>query len=98
MPVVVGDVAESRIYLNNKKKAAIKAGLLFDEKILPEDVDMPTLLKTIENLNQDPTVHGIIVQLPIPKHLDEFVICNSVLTSKDVDGFTIKNLGHLVQG
>ena len=98
VPVVVGDVAESRIYLNNKKKAAIKAGLDFEEKILPENVDMPTMLKTLDDLNKDPNVHGIIVQLPLPKHLDEFVICNSVMTSKDVDGFTIKNLGNLVQG
>jgi len=98
VPVVVGDVAESRIYLDNKRKSAIKHGLAFEEKVLPEDVDMPTLLKAIEDLNNDTSVHGIIVQLPLPKHLDEFAICNAVKTAKDVDGFTIKNLGNLVQG
>ena len=98
VPVVVGDVAASRIYLDNKRKAAIKAGLVFEEKVVPNDIDQATLLNIIDDLNQDPTVHGIIVQLPIPKHLDEFAICNAVDTVKDVDGFTIKNLGNLVQG
>ena len=98
VPVVVGDVAESRIYLDRKKAAALKAGLEFEEKIIPDTVDMPTMLKTIHDLNADPQVHGIIVQLPIPKHLDEQAVCNSVDVVKDVDGFTCRNLGNLVQG
>ena len=98
VPVVVGNVAESRIYLDRKRAAALKAGLEFEEKIIPDTVDMPTMLKTIQDLNADPSVHGIIVQLPIPKHLDEQVVCNSVDVTKDVDGFTCRNLGNLVQG
>ena len=98
VPVVVGDVAESRIYLDRKKAAALKAGLEFEEKIIADTVDMPTMLKTIQDLNADPGVHGIIVQLPIPKHLDEQAVCNSVDVVKDVDGFTCRNLGNLVQG
>lgn len=95
---VVGDVAESRIYLDRKKAAALKAGIAFEERQIPDNVDMPTILKTIEDLNQDRSVHGIIVQLPIPRHLDEQLVCNTVATEKDVDGFTSKNLGNLVQG
>ena len=70
---VVGNVPESRIYLDRKKAAALKAGLEFEEKQMSEDVKMPEILETIENLNRDPAVHGIIIQLPIPKHLDEQV-------------------------
>ena len=95
---VVGNVAESRIYLDRKKAAALKAGLDFEEKHISEDVQMPEILETIENLNSDPSVHGIIIQLPIPKHLDEQLVCNTVATAKDVDGFTSQNLGNLVQG
>ncbi len=98
VPVVVGDVAESKIYLDRKKKAAEKAGIAFEEKIIPVDVDMPTILKEIESLNADKSVHGIIVQLPIPQHLEEQTVCNTVITEKDVDGFTSHNLGKLVQG
>ena len=72
-PLVVGNVAESRIYLDRKKAAALKAGLEFEEKQISENVQMPEILETIENLNRDPSVHGIIIQLPIPKHLDEQV-------------------------
>lgn len=98
VPIVVGDVAESRIYLDRKKAAASKAGLDFEEHFLPEDVDMSTILKVIDSLNNDPGVHGIIVQLPIPSHLNEHIVCNSVHFTKDVDGFTSHNLGSLVQG
>ncbi len=98
VPVVVGDVAQSRVYLDRKRAAAIKAGLDFEERHVPPDVDQVSMLKILEDLNQDPLVHGIIVQLPIPKHLDESLICNSVKTAKDVDGFTSQNLGNLVQG
>ena len=90
---VVGNVAESRLYLDRKKAAALKAGIAFEEKQIPENVDNATMLKTIEELNADPSVHGIIVQLPIPKHLDEQLVCNTVATAKDVDGFTSQNLG-----
>ena len=93
---VVGDVAESRIYLDRKKAAALKAGIAFEERQIPDNVDMPTILKTIEDLNQDRSVHGIIVQLPIPRHLDEQLVCNTVATEKDVDGFTSKNLGKKI--
>ena len=79
---VVGNVAESRIYLDRKKAAALKAGLDFEERNIPETVDQKSLLNVIQELNLDPKVHGIIVQLPIPKHLDEQLICNSVATEK----------------
>lgn len=98
VPVVVGTVPESRIYVERKKKAAKDLGVEFDECILPKDVGMATLLSTIDALNKDESVHGIIVQLPLPDHLDEWRVCNAVNTNKDVDGFTSRNLGRLVQG
>lgn len=99
VPVVVGDdVAESQIYIKNKKNAAAQAGLDCRILTLPKSIDPPSLLKEIRGLNQDPNVHGIIVQLPLPDHLPEQVVCNAVAVEKDVDGFTTKNLGSLVQG
>ena len=71
VPVVVGNVAESRIYLDRKRAAALKAGLEFEEKIIPDTVDMPTMLKTIQDLNADPSVHGIIVQFPLTGSLPQ---------------------------
>lgn len=95
---VVGNDPASRIYLNRKKAAALKAGLDFEEIQLPDTVQMPEMLSTIKDLNHDRSVNGIIIQLPIPKHLDEQLVCNTVTTGKDVDGFTSRNLGNLVQG
>ena len=70
---VVGNDPASRIYLNRKKAAALKAGLDFEEIQLPDTVQMPEMLSTIKDLNHDRSVNGIIIQLPIPKHLDEQV-------------------------
>jgi len=98
VPVVVGKVPESEVYIKHKVKAAAKAGLDCRVLRLPEGTDQFSLLGHIDSLNKDPNVHGIIVQLPLPPHMDEQVVCNAVDMTKDVDGFTTKNLGSLVQG
>ena len=98
VPIVVGNVAESQVYINHKVKAAAKAGVDCSVQHYPNEITQVELLEKIHELNQDPSVHGIIVQLPLPQHLDEHIICNAVFTSKDVDGFTSSSLGRLVQG
>ena len=98
VPVVVGNVAESQVYIKHKVKAAEKAGVDCQVSHFPNEISQADLLNELNALNKDPSVHGIIVQLPLPSHLDEHVICNSVCISKDVDGFTSPSLGRLVQG
>ena len=98
VPIVVGNVAESQVYINHKVKASRKAGLECEVQNYSNDISQTELLGKLDELNQDNSVHGVIVQLPLPSHLDEHVICNAVHVSKDVDGFTSPNLGRLVQG
>ena len=98
VPVVVGNVPESEVYIKRKVAAAEKYGLDCTVLRLPEDIDEINLLGHIQTLNQDPTVHGIIVQLPLPPQVNEQAVCNAVDEVKDVDGFTTRNLGSLVQG
>ena len=98
VPIVVGNVAESQVYIGRKVKAAAKAGLECQVQQYPIDISQQEVLAKIQELNKDQSVHGIIVQLPLPGHLDEHVICNAVHVSKEVDGFTSPSLGRLVQG
>ena len=98
VPIVVGDVAESKVYISHKVKAAAKAGLNCEVKNYSKDISQSELLQNIQTLNNDRSVHGIIVQLPLPDHIDEHIVCNAVSLSKDVDGFTSPSLGRLVQG
>ena len=98
VPIVVGDVAESKVYINHKVKAAAKAGLNCEVQNFSSDISQSELLQKIQTLNNDKSVHGIIVQLPLPDHIDEHIVCNEVSLSKDVDGFTSPSLGRLVQG
>jgi methylenetetrahydrofolate dehydrogenase(NAD+)/5,10-methenyltetrahydrofolate cyclohydrolase len=98
VPIVVGNVAASQVYIKHKVKAAAKAGLDCQVQHYPNEISQVELLERIEELNEDSSVHGIIVQLPLPNQLDEHTICNAVTISKDVDGFTTPNLGRLVQG
>ena len=98
VPIVVGNVAESQVYISHKVKASAKAGLECQVHQYSNDISQAQLLEKIDILNKDNSVHGVIVQLPLPSHLDEHVICNAVHVSKDVDGFTSQSLGRLVQG
>src|SRR5438128_265154 len=92
--VQVGNNPASSTYVRNKIKACEKAGLASFHHPLPESTTQPQLLELIAKLNADPKVHGILVQLPLPKQIDENAIINAVDPAKDVDGFHPVNLGR----
>ncbi|MBS3131956.1 bifunctional 5,10-methylenetetrahydrofolate dehydrogenase/5,10-methenyltetrahydrofolate cyclohydrolase [Candidatus Woesearchaeota archaeon] len=94
--VLVGNNPASEVYVNFKEKDCLKCGCGCDRYNLPEDIDEIALLDLVTKLNNDPGVHGILVQLPLPKHINENLIMDSILPHKDVDGFTPVNLGNLV--
>lgn len=96
--VQVGEDPASSIYVNNKKKACEETGLLSFGYHLPADIDQHDLLELIDQLNQDPSVHGILCQLPLPKHIDEFRVIQAISPEKDVDGFHPVNVGLLGLG
>ena len=93
--VLVGNDEPSLIYVRNKQKAAAKIGLLSQLYHLDENISETELLKIIQQLNEDNTVNGIIVQLPLPKHLNTNRIINAISPLKDVDGFHPYNTGLL---
>ena len=96
--VQVGSVAASTAYIRMKRKAATEVGMNFSLCALDEKISTEGLLKELERLNGDPSVHGLIVQLPLPKHIEEQLVIDSVAHSKDVDGFHILNVGALGRG
>lgn len=96
--IAVGNHPASKIYLTRKAEAAKQCGIEYQQLAFPPSITQKDLLEVIEGLNIDPTVHGVIVQLPLPPHMSESRVCNSVLPGKDVDGFTGASLGRLVQG
>ena len=96
--ISVGDDPASQIYVNNKKKYAEKIGIAAEIIGYPEDVTQPVLLKKIDELNNDTTVTAILVQLPLPKHIDKLKILTAIDPKKDVDGFTPYNSGLLFSG
>lgn len=95
--VRVGDDPASISYLRNKGRAAAKTGIISEQKVFPASISEAELLAEIESLNADPSVHGILVQAPLPGHMDERAVFNSVLPEKDVDGFHTVNIGKLCQ-
>ena len=96
--VIVGNNPASRVYVNNKKKACEAVGFDSYEYALPEETTQAELLELVEKLNADDKVNGILVQLPLPKHIDENAIINAILPSKDVDAFHPENVGHIMIG
>jgi len=96
--VLVGEDPASQIYVRSKGKQTHEAGMNSYEHKLAADTSQEVLLKLIEQLNNDPDVHGILVQLPLPKHIDEESVINSVAANKDVDGFHLSNVGKLSTG
>ena len=96
--VLVGDNPASQVYVRNKRKACEKAGMASWLHQLLAETTQAELLALIEKLNADPLVHGILVQLPLPKQIDESAIIRSVAPLKDVDGFGPENLGLLTAG
>ena len=96
--VIVGEDPASQVYVRNKKRTAEACGFNSVQHSLPEDTAQDDVLKLIDELNNDPSVHGILVQLPLPKHLDEQLITQSIKPEKDVDGFHFQNIGMLTAG
>ena len=96
--VLVGEDPASQVYVRSKGKQTVEVGMASFEHKLDADTSEATLLALIETLNNDPAVHGILVQLPLPSHLNEDLVINSIDPAKDVDGFHISNVGLLGTG
>lgn len=96
--VLVGDDPASQVYVRNKGAQTVEAGMMSFEHRLPADTTQDQLMTLIGQLNADPGVHGILVQLPLPRHLDADLVINAIEPIKDVDGFTVQNVGRLATG
>tara|TARA_B000000532_G_scaffold51701_1_gene39520 strand:- start:163 stop:1011 length:849 start_codon:yes stop_codon:yes gene_type:complete len=96
--ILIGDLAPSQIYVKNKEKSAKEVGLNSEVIRYAKDVDENTILKKINDLNEDKSVSGILVQLPLPKHINKKKVIESISPSKDVDGFHPMNVGNLSSG
>ena len=96
--ILIGDMAPSQIYVRNKEKSANEVGLKSEVIRYPDSVEEKTVLETIEKLNKDVTVSGILVQLPLPKHIDKQKVIETISPSKDVDGLHPMNVGNLSSG
>ena len=96
--VLVGDDPASAVYVNNKRRACEQAGLFSDAVYLPGTATEAEVLGTVGNFNEDPRVHGILVQLPLPDGIDEHRVIEAINPEKDVDGIHPYNLGRLLQG
>ncbi len=96
--VLVGDDSASKVYVNNKKKACEQIGFFSQSYELPESTQEAQLLELIDKLNNDDKIHGILVQLPLPKHINESLIIESIDPGKDVDAFGSRNVGKIMQG
>jgi methylenetetrahydrofolate dehydrogenase (NADP+)/methenyltetrahydrofolate cyclohydrolase len=96
--ILCGDDPASQVYVRNKEKACAKAGLRSTLHRLPADVTQQQLQQLIAALNSNPDVHGILVQLPLPRHLDTVAILDAVTPLKDVDAFHPENVGLMLQG
>ena len=96
--VIVGEDGASKTYVASKEKACHSVGMTSSVYRLPATTSEEELLKTVEFLNNDPEIDGYIIQLPLPKHIDEDKIINAIKPSKDVDGFTSINVGRLQLG
>lgn len=96
--IIVGDDPASRVYVNNKKKACAEAGIRSEEFALPADTTQEQLLALVQELNARADIHGILCQLPLPKHLDDKAVIAAISPSKDVDAFHAANVGQILIG
>jgi len=96
--ILIGDMAPSQIYVRNKEKSANEVGLKSAVIRYPEAVEEKAVLDKIEELNKDESISGILVQLPLPKHIDKQKVIETILPGKDVDGFHPMNVGNLSSG
>ncbi|MDH4055210.1 MAG: bifunctional methylenetetrahydrofolate dehydrogenase/methenyltetrahydrofolate cyclohydrolase FolD [Gammaproteobacteria bacterium] len=96
--VIIGEDPASQVYVRNKKRTAESCGFHSVQHTLPKNAAESDVLKLIDELNNDTAIHGILVQLPLPDHLDEQAITQAITPSKDVDGFHFVNIGKLTAG
>ena len=96
--VLLGDFAPSRVYVANKKRAADSVGIESRDFIHPEGLSQAALIRLLSSLNEDPSINGILLQLPLPEGLDEDAAIGAIAPAKDVDGLHPTNLGHLLAG
>ena len=96
--IIVGDNPASRIYVNNKKKACEQLGIHSEEFALPAETTEEELKALVEKLNNDSSIDGILVQLPLPKHINEEAVINTISAKKDVDAFHPSNVGKIMIG
>ncbi len=96
--ILVGDDPASCTYVRNKQKACEEAGLYGRQITLPADTTQEQLLALVNELNNDPTIHGILCQLPLPRHLDDKAVIAAIRPDKDVDAFHAENVGHIMIG
>ena len=96
--VLVGNNPASRVYVNSKKKACAAVGIYSEEHTLPEETTEEELLSLVQKLNADKKINGILVQLPLPRHIDENKIINAITPEKDVDAFHPQNVGRIMIG
>ena len=96
--ILIGEYAPSKIYVRNKEKSAVEIGLKSEIIKYPDTVDEKTVLEKISELNKDENVSGILVQLPLPKHINNKKIIDAIDPNKDVDGFHPNNVGNLSSG
>jgi len=96
--ILIGDMTPSQIYVRNKEKSANEVGLKSEVIKYTDSVEEKTVLKKIKELNNDESVSGILVQLPLPKHIDKQKVIETIIPSKDVDGFHPMNVGNLSSG
>jgi methylenetetrahydrofolate dehydrogenase (NADP+)/methenyltetrahydrofolate cyclohydrolase len=96
--VLVGENPASKVYVRSKNKACAEIGIYSEQHSLPAEVPQDELLTLIAGLNNDDRIHGILVQLPLPAHIDEKTVLNAIVPEKDVDGFHPVNVGRLMIG
>ena len=96
--IIVGENPASRVYVNNKKKGCLEVGIESFEYALPENTTEQELKELVEKLNNDDKVNGILCQLPLPNHINEDAVINTISPEKDVDAFHPQNVGHIMIG
>ena len=96
--ILVGDDSASQVYVRNKKRSADSVGIATQDFLYPEGLEQHELLRLLESINLDKTLHGVLLQLPLPKDLDEAEAVARIDPAKDVDGLTPTNLGNLLAG
>jgi methylenetetrahydrofolate dehydrogenase (NADP+)/methenyltetrahydrofolate cyclohydrolase len=96
--IIVGEDPGSQIYVRNKEKACEETGIYSEKHEMPADTSEEDLITLVNRLNDDPNIHGLLVQLPLPKHIDEDRVIDTISVKKDVDGFTPVNVGNMLIG